>query len=128
VISVSVSVDVPSLEEGIRFYGEVFGFEKVSEPYPGVAVLRVAGAKLLLLAKSAGTCPCPVPEATRRYERHWTPVHIDFHVDDFKAILKRAIGAGAIQERLFETHGRPSVAFCCDPFGHGFCLIEQREK
>jgi hypothetical protein len=27
VISVSVSVDVPSLQEGIGFYGEAFGFE-----------------------------------------------------------------------------------------------------
>jgi hypothetical protein len=48
VISVSVSVDVPSLEEGIRFYGEAFGFEKVSESYPGVAVIRADGAPQLL--------------------------------------------------------------------------------
>jgi predicted enzyme related to lactoylglutathione lyase len=127
VISVSVSVDVPSLEEGIRFYGEAFGFEKVSEPYPGVAVIRVSGAQLLLLAKGAGTAPCPAPGATRRYDRHWTPVHIDFHVDEFKSALQRAISAGAIQEKLFEAQGRPSVAFCCDPFGHGFCLIETRK-
>jgi hypothetical protein len=40
VISVSVSVDVPTLDEGIRFYGEAFGFERVSEPYPGVAVIQ----------------------------------------------------------------------------------------
>ena len=64
-ISVSVSVDVPSLEEGIRFYDEAFGFEKVSEPYPGVAVIRAEGAQLLLLAKGAGTTPCPGPGATR---------------------------------------------------------------
>ena len=30
----------------------------------------------------------------RRYERHWTPVHIDFHVDDFAAVLDRALEAG----------------------------------
>jgi predicted enzyme related to lactoylglutathione lyase len=126
VISVSVSVDVPSLEEGLRFYSEAFAFEKVSEPYPDVVVLRSDGAQLLLLVKGAGTCPCPALDATRRYERHWTPVHIDFHVDEFKATLERAIGAGATQEQLFEIPGRPSVAFCCDPFGHGFCLIEKR--
>jgi hypothetical protein len=69
VISVSVSVDVPSLEEGIRFYGEAFGFEKVSEPYPGVAVIRADGAQLLLLAKASGTTPCPALRATRHYDR-----------------------------------------------------------
>jgi catechol 2,3-dioxygenase-like lactoylglutathione lyase family enzyme len=127
VISVSVSVDVPSLEEGIRFYGEAFGFEKVSEPYPGVAVVRAEGAQLLLLAKGAGSIPCPASGARRHYDRHWTPVHIDFHVDQFKSALDRAISAGASQERLFEAKGRPSVAFCCDPFGHGFCLIESKK-
>ena len=128
VTSVSVSVDVPSLEEGIRFYGEAFGFEKVSEPYPGVAVIRAEGAQLLLLAKGARSTPCPAPGATRHYDRHWTFVHFDFHVDEFKCALKRAIRAGATQEQLFEVQGRPSVAFCCDPFGHGFCLIESRKR
>jgi catechol 2,3-dioxygenase-like lactoylglutathione lyase family enzyme len=126
-ISVSVSVDVPSLEEGIRFYREAFGFESVSEPHPGVAVLRASGAQLLLLAKGAGTTPCPAPGVTRHYDRHWTPVHIDFHVDEFTPALERAISAGATQEHLFEVQGRPSVAFCCDPFGHGFCLIERKK-
>lgn len=127
-ISASISVDVPSLEEGLRFYGEAFGFEKVSEPYPGVAVLRAEGAQLLLLAKGAGTVPCPAPGVTRHYGRHWTPVHIDFHVDEFKAALERVLRAGATQEHLFEVPGRPSVAFCSDPFGHGFCLIESRNR
>jgi hypothetical protein len=31
-ITVSVSLDVPSVEEGFRFYGEAFGFAKVAEP------------------------------------------------------------------------------------------------
>jgi predicted enzyme related to lactoylglutathione lyase len=127
-ISISISVDVPSIEEGLRFYGEAFGFVKASEPFRGVAVLRAAGAELLLLAKESGSVPCPHADAKRHYDRHWTPVHIDFHVDDFKASLAKALTAGAKQERLFELSGRPSVAFCSDPFGHGFCLIERRKK
>lgn len=82
----------------------------------------------LLLAEGSGTTPCPARGVARHYERHWTPVHIDFHVDDFKLALEKAISAGAIQEQLFEGSGRPSVAFCCDPFGHGFCLIESRKR
>ena len=49
-ISISVSVDVPSLEVGLRFYGAVFGFTKISEPYRGVAVLRTETAGPAALA------------------------------------------------------------------------------
>jgi predicted enzyme related to lactoylglutathione lyase len=127
-ISMSVSIDVPDGEEGLRFYGEAFGFTKVSEPFPGVVVIRAGNAELLLLSKAAGSVPCPHVDAKRAYDRHWTPVHVDFHVDDFKSSLERALKAGAKQEQLFETPGRPAVAFCSDPFGHGFCLIERRKK
>src|SRR4029077_14448229 len=116
------------LEEGLRFYGEAFGFVKASEPYPGVAVLRSGDAELLILVRAAGSVPSPHTDEKRHYDRHWTPVHIDFHVDDFKATLTRALEAGAKQERLFENPGRPAVAFCSDPFGHGFCLIERRKR
>jgi predicted enzyme related to lactoylglutathione lyase len=126
VISVSVSVDVPSLEEGLRFYGAAFGFAKISEPYRGVALIRSGDAQLLLLAKSSGSIPSPHTPERRHYDRHWTPVHIDFHVDDFKATLAKVLAAGATQEQLFELPNRPAVAFCSDPFGHGFCLIETR--
>ena len=124
-ISLSVSVDVPSLDEGLRFYGEAFGFDKASEPFPGVAGLCAGNAELLLWVKEPGSPASPHTGEKRHYDRHWTPVHIDFHVDNFKESLTRALAAGAKQERLFETPGRPAVAFCSDPFGHGFCLIEK---
>jgi predicted enzyme related to lactoylglutathione lyase len=126
-ISVSISIDVPSIDEGLRFYGAAFGFAKVSEPYPGVVVVRAGDAQLLLLAKTSGSAPCPHVDAKRDYDRHWTPVHVDFHVDEFKATLAKALAAGAKQEQLFEIPGRPAVAFCSDPFGHGFCLIERKQ-
>jgi predicted enzyme related to lactoylglutathione lyase len=127
-IAISVSVDVPSLEEGLRFYSEALGFVKASEPNPGVALIRSGDAQLLLLAKSTGSVPCPHTDATRHYNRHWTPVHIDFHVEEFQAALTKALAAGAKQEQLFESPGRPAVAFCSDPFGHGFCLIEATRR
>ena len=39
-ISVSISVDVPNLEDAILFYARAFGFSKSSTPVPGVAVLQ----------------------------------------------------------------------------------------
>jgi predicted enzyme related to lactoylglutathione lyase len=50
-------------------------------------------------------------------------VHIDFHVNDFKGVLAKALNAGAKCEQKFEGGGRPPIAFCSDPFGNGFCII-----
>src|SRR6186713_3078694 len=116
-ISVSVSVDVPNMADGVRFYTEAFGFSKVSEPIPGVVVLRAGTSEICLLEKKSGSVPAPGTQETRRYERHWTPVHMDFHVDELKPALAKAVSAGAKQEQLFENPGYPSVAFCSDPFG-----------
>ena len=127
-ISVSVSIDVPNLADGVRFYASAFGFVKSSEPVPGVAVLRADQAEICLLEKGAGSHPATGTNDVRRYERHWTPVHMDIHVDDLDAALAKAIAAGAVQEQLFKSPEHGSVAFCSDPFGHGFCLIERKRK
>lgn len=126
--SVSVSVDVPDLEQAIRFYGDAFGFVKVATPVPGVVVLQAGELSLCLLQKAPGTQPSPATSDRRRYERHWTPVHLDIHVDDLEAALARAVKAGATQEQLFRNVEHGSAAFCSDPFGHGFCLLEHPGK
>jgi predicted enzyme related to lactoylglutathione lyase len=127
-ISVSISIDVPDLDEGVRFYSTAFGFEKRAAPVPGVVVLRAGDCEICLLEKRSGTTPAPGSDDTRRYERHWTPVHIDIHVDDFAATVERAIAAGAKHEQLFEDGAHGSVAFMSDPFGHGFCVIERKPR
>ena len=124
--SVSISIDVPNMMDGVRFYTSAFGFTKVAEPVPDVVVLRAGNTEICLLEKRAGSTPSSGTRETRRYERHWTPVHLDVHVDDLKAALARALDAGATQEQLFENPEHGSVAFCGDPFGHGFCLIERK--
>ena len=124
-ISVSVSVDVPNLADGVRFYASAFGFSKSSEPAPGVVVLRAGDTEICLLEKRPGSRASTCSEETRHYERHWTPVHLDVHVDDLEGAIAKALDAGATREQVFESpHG--SVAFCSDPFGHGFCLIERK--
>jgi predicted enzyme related to lactoylglutathione lyase len=124
--SVSVSVDVPDLTEAIRFYASAFGFSKSSQPVPGVVVLQAGNADICLLEKRAGSRASSCTAETRRYERHWTPVHLDIHVDDLEVALAKALAAGATREQIFENPEHGSVAFCSDPFGHGFCLIERK--
>jgi predicted enzyme related to lactoylglutathione lyase len=52
---------------------------------------------------------------------------MDFHVDDVKSALNKALDAGARQEQFFDHPDHGSVAMCSDPFGHGFCLIERKK-
>ena len=125
-ISVSISIDVPDLADAVRFYATAFGFSKSAEPVPGVVVLAAGNAEICLIEKRAGSKPSSYTQETRRYERHWTPVHLDIHVDDLKAALAKALDAGATREQVFENPEHGSVAFCSDPFGHGFCLIERK--
>jgi uncharacterized glyoxalase superfamily protein PhnB len=124
-ISVSISIDVPNLLDAIRFYTSAFGFTESSAPVPGLAVLRAGNTSICLLEKRAGTRASTHTEDTRRYERHWTPVHLDIHVDDLEAALARALAAGAKKEQVFDNAKHGSAAFCSDPFGHGFCLIQK---
>ena len=65
-ISISVSVDVPNLVDGVRFYTEAFGFSKASEPIPGVVVLRAGTSEICLLEKKSGSVPAPGAQETRR--------------------------------------------------------------
>ena len=120
---VTVSIDVPSIDDGLAFFNAVFGFVESSRPHPGYATLTAGDATIGLLAKPAGSSPAVGSSDLRKYERHWTPVHIDFRVDDFDGTLERALEAGAAIEQVHRMPGYPPVAFCSDPFGHGFCII-----
>ena len=122
-MKVTVSLDVPSIDEGLKFFGEAFGFVETSRPHPGYAVISAGDSTIGLLAKPAGSSPAPGSDDVRRYERHWTPVHIDFRVDNFEAALERVLSAGAKSEQVHRVDGYPPVAFCNDPFGHGFCIV-----
>lgn len=125
-ISLAIGIDVPDLKAGVRFYTEAFAFQQVAAPVPGVVVLRCGATSVCLLEKPAGSKPAPASEDRRRYERHWTPVHLDIHVDDLASALERALQAGAKAEQRFENAEHGSAAFCSDPFGHGFCLLETK--
>jgi catechol 2,3-dioxygenase-like lactoylglutathione lyase family enzyme len=118
-----VSIDVPQLDEGLRFYRDALGLEEIARPIATYVILKCGSSQIGLIEKSLGTKPAPGADDVRRYQRHWTPVHIDFHVDDFEGFLAKALNAGARCEQKFNVPGRPPIAFCSDPFGHGFCVV-----
>lgn len=121
---VLINIDVPELEAAIAFYQSAIGL-KLNRIIDGdVAELVGAFSVLYLLKKDAGSAVSAVTSTTREYSRHWTPVHLDFVVDDLEAAAKRAILAGAKQEsECVEWLGSKCITFS-DPFGHGFCLIK----
>jgi predicted enzyme related to lactoylglutathione lyase len=121
--SVNVSIDVPDLESGLSFYRRVFGFHETGRPFPTMAVLDAGNVTICLHQKEAGTRATPAEGSSRDYGRHWTPVHLDIHVPALDPVLKMILEAGGRIEREFRTEGPKPVAFCSDPFGHGFCVI-----
>lgn len=120
---VLVNIDVPELEPAIDFYEAATGarFSRLLDD--DVAELVYGASTLYLLRKPEGAGATPAEGLLRRFDRHWTPVHTDFVVDDLDAAVARAAAAGATRESdCIEWRGSRCVTFS-DPFGHGFCLI-----
>jgi predicted enzyme related to lactoylglutathione lyase len=117
-----VNIDVPDLGRAVAFYTEAFGLI-VSRRF-GVESAELSGwpVRLYLLQKPEGSVGAG--ENPRRYERHWTPVHLDIVVDDLGAALSRAVAAGARLETEVRTAAWGKIVVLADPFGHGLCLIE----
>lgn len=122
--TVHVSIDVPDLDAGLRFYAEVFGFKETARPFPTMAVVDANNLTVCIHQKAADTHSSPVnPDPRRGYDRHWTPVHLDLHVVDFDVTLEKVRAEGGAIELELRSHGPKPAAFCSDPFGNGFCII-----
>jgi len=121
-MDVLINIDVPDLAAAIAFYSEAFGLTVARRLGAHVAELEGSSARLYLLEAAAGSVGAG--HDLRRYDRHWTPVHLDVAVDDLDDALARAVRAGASAETEIrnETWGR--IVQLADPFGHGFCLIQ----
>jgi catechol 2,3-dioxygenase-like lactoylglutathione lyase family enzyme len=126
--SVHVSIDVPDIEAGLRFYESVFGFVEVARPFATMAILDANNVTVCMHEKPADTKPSPNGTDVRRYERHWTPVHVDLHVRDFDGVLGKVRAEGGLIELEFREQGPRPAAFCSDPFGNGFCVIGEGAK
>ena len=119
-----VNVDVDDLDAATRFYtsalelriGRRFGRQGVE--------LVGAEAPIYLLVARRGTPPFGGAAAGRDYGRHWTPVHLDFAVEDIDAAVSRAVAAGAVVESQVSRHAYGKLAVLADPFGHGFCFLQ----
>jgi predicted enzyme related to lactoylglutathione lyase len=119
-----VNIDVDDLAKAIAFYRDAFALH-VGRRFGAFGVEMLGSSSpIYLLVKRDGTKASAATDDVRRYERHWTPVHLDFVVSDVEAAVRQAIAAGASIEGEIATHSWGSIAHMADPFGHGICLIE----
>jgi predicted enzyme related to lactoylglutathione lyase len=122
------NIDVDDLDKAVKFYGDALGLKVGRRMGKDVVEMLGGSSALYLLRKAAGTNASSATARKRDYKRHWTPVHLDFVVEDIRAAAEQAVSAGAALEGAIQTHNWGSIARMADPFGHGFCLIQFRGR
>lgn len=123
-IKISVSIDVSNLKQAEIFYVEALGCKKIRDQGSNMVVLSTQNCDLYLQEKEAGTKPLLSSEVVRDYKRHWTPVHLDFISENVDVVVKKILKSGGLHEGG-ESGDWGSIAYCADPFGNGFCVINE---
>lgn len=123
-IKISVSIDVSNLKKAEAFYIEALGCKKIRDQGSDMAVLSTENCDIYLQEKEAGTKPLVTSEVVRDYKRHWTPVHLDFLTENVDDVVQKILHLGG-QHEGGESGDWGSIAYCADPFGNGFCVINE---
>jgi predicted enzyme related to lactoylglutathione lyase len=124
-VEILVNIDVDDIEKAMTFYQDALGLRVGRRLFGGAAIEMLgASSKINLLAKPAGSSASSGASLPRDYQRHWTPVHLDFAVENIAAAVQRASAAGATLEGDIQSFNWGRMAVMSDPFGHGFCLLE----
>ena len=76
-----------------------------------------ASSPIYLLKKPSHSRPGPGVPGRRDYQRHWTPVHLDFVVTDLAAACRRVEAAGAIGEGGIRSATWGRIATICEEPG-----------
>ena len=123
-MQILINIDVNDLERAQAFYLAAFELKLGRRLGPDVVELLGGSSPLYLLRKAAGTAPSPGTAQRRDYRRHWSPVHLDFVVDDLDVAVQRVLAAGATPELPATEFTWGRLATFADPFGHGLCLLQ----
>jgi predicted enzyme related to lactoylglutathione lyase len=122
--AILVNIDVPDLERASEFYARAFELRVSRRLGSGVVELEGATSPVYLIRAAQGSSPFEGAPTVRRFDRHWTPVHLDFVVEDLASAVERAVLAGARLERPARAARWGEIAVLADPWGNGFCFIE----
>ena len=124
-MDIRICIDVDHLERGIAFYTQGLGLRLARRLGDDWAELVGGSSPIDLLANAPGTAPLgPAQPHRRDYDRHWTPVHLDFVVESIDDVAQRLVALGAKLERPIAERRWGHMASMADPFGHGIDLLE----
>ena len=124
-MDIRICIDVDDLERAIAFYTQGLALRLGRRLGDDWAELLGGSSPIDLLANAPGTFPLGQSHRQRRdYARHWTPVHLDFVVQDIEAVARRLVTLGATLERPILDRRWGRMANLADPFGHGIDLLE----
>jgi predicted enzyme related to lactoylglutathione lyase len=116
----SICIDVDDVNRAVEFYGRGLGLTVVKQE-PDWAQVTLGTQTFWIMKVPAGV-QGPI---SRDYQRHWTPVHLDFAVDDIDEAVKRAVGAGGKLEGEIQHGPKGALANLVDPSGNGVDLVSK---
>ena len=119
-----ICIDVDDMPRAIAFYTNGLGLQIGRRLHDDWVEILGAGSPIDVLLNAAGTQPIKGNPVVRSYRRHWTPVHLDFVVDDIDAAVARLLAHGATLESRVADRPYGRIAGLADPFGHGLDLLE----
>jgi predicted enzyme related to lactoylglutathione lyase len=111
----------------LAFYVGGLGLRELRRFTPRWVDLASARIPIHLLARPQPTFTAGAATLRRDYVRRWTPVHLDFGVEDLQPAVDRAVAAGGVLDRDIVVHHYWRMANVADPFGNGVDLIELAE-
>ena len=123
-ILVHAYIEVTELARGIEFYCHGLDLTLKRRLSPRWVELAGANLPIFLLADRPALADLGNTQAVRSYQRHWTPVHLDFIVADLDQMVARLRALGASLDREVKVCEYGRIANMADPFGNGFDLIE----
>jgi len=108
-------IDVTAAEPAIAFYCDGLGLSVKRRLSPTWIELEGANLPIFLLADRPPYADLGSRQVPRSFERHWTPIHLDFIVADLDAAVARARRLGRVARprhrrprlRPHRLHGRP---------------------
>ena len=117
-------IEVTESARGIEFHCDGLGLTVKRRLSPRWIELAGANLPIFLLANRPTVADLGTVKVPRSFERHWTPVHLDFIVSDLDTMISRLTDLGGSLDRETKNREYGRIANMADPFGNGFDLIE----
>jgi catechol 2,3-dioxygenase-like lactoylglutathione lyase family enzyme len=95
--TVKICIDVADLDEAGAFYCQALQCTEVGRNARTVT-LTAGGNDLYLILRPEGSMPFLAATEGRAFARHWTPVHLDFSVEDVGRTTSEITRLGGIVE------------------------------